>query len=411
MQKDPYDVLGVSRDAPDGEIEEAYREKAKEYHPDVCDREDATEMFKQVKQAYELALSEEVSGEDETEDRERDTTVRGGGGKDSDETEERVTESYGDGWHLARGDGGWFVFTKTETAPHVDGTVRMYLDGDGGMSSDRFYFETEQDARAAYNREYGEASGDDGTAHRQNRRETEEDSRGTGSFEDEGVIWGGTRKAGYLDSLWRLCYQEGRTRSDGRKARRWGVTTDVRGDDRYINADGEYQGSEFWFSTEEDARDGYESYIREMKRSRKGGGTGRESTERSSGRTGSGGEYARRHPVVQVAIEGVASIPDRFPAFLPHVRTVVDTVTKHARNPVISFLHYVTFPRLAAFTKASLKALVIGYAFVIFDTAWGPDLLVSIFGEGFVETLTSGMFPLVVYFAVVVLLFALLLED
>ena len=38
MQKDPYDVLGVSRDAPDGEIEEAYREKAKETPPRCSSR-------------------------------------------------------------------------------------------------------------------------------------------------------------------------------------------------------------------------------------------------------------------------------------------------------------------------------------------------------------------------------------
>ena len=410
MQKDPYDVLGVSRNASDNEIEEAYREKAKEFHPDVCDRDDATEMFKRVKQAYEAALSDEVGGDDETEANEGDTTVRGDSGEEGNGGgEDEVSESYVDGWNLGRDGEGWFVFTETETAPHVDGTVTMYLDTDGEMSSDRVYFETKEDARRTYRREYGEGSEEDGGTDQGTGGGFADD----GSFKDKDVIWGGTRKSGHLDSLWRLCYQEGRTRSDGRRVRRWGVTTDVRGDDRYINADGEYQGTEFWYPTERDARNGYESYIREMKSARGGEETRRESPESSPNRkrTGSGSEYARRHPVVQVALEGIASIPDRVPAVVPHVRFAVDRVTKHARNPVISFLHYVTFPRLAAFTKASLKALVIGYALFIFDTAWGPGLFAGVFGESFVEALTSGMFPLVVYFAVVVLLFAVLLED
>ncbi|WP_136688123.1 molecular chaperone DnaJ [Halorhabdus amylolytica] len=59
MSEDFYEVLGVSRDAGEEEIQEAYREKAREYHPDVSDDPDAEEKFKQVKKAKEVLTDEE----------------------------------------------------------------------------------------------------------------------------------------------------------------------------------------------------------------------------------------------------------------------------------------------------------------------------------------------------------------
>jgi len=59
MSEDFYSVLGVSRDADEDEVEEAYRKKAREYHPDVSDEPDAEEKFKQVKKAKEVLTDEE----------------------------------------------------------------------------------------------------------------------------------------------------------------------------------------------------------------------------------------------------------------------------------------------------------------------------------------------------------------
>ena len=59
MSEDFYDILGVSRDASEEEIQEAYRKKAREYHPDVSDDPNAEEKFKKAKKAKEVLTDEE----------------------------------------------------------------------------------------------------------------------------------------------------------------------------------------------------------------------------------------------------------------------------------------------------------------------------------------------------------------
>lgn len=56
--KDPYKILGVSRDATDDEIKKAYREMVKKYHPDnyvnTPMAELAEEKMKEINEAYDL---------------------------------------------------------------------------------------------------------------------------------------------------------------------------------------------------------------------------------------------------------------------------------------------------------------------------------------------------------------------
>src|SRR5580693_9328734 len=55
MPRDYYEVLGVSRDAEDGEIKKAFRRLARELHPDVNSHDPkAEEKFKEAAEAYEV---------------------------------------------------------------------------------------------------------------------------------------------------------------------------------------------------------------------------------------------------------------------------------------------------------------------------------------------------------------------
>ena len=61
--RDPYEVLGVSRDASDEEVKKAYRQLAKKYHPDVNPGDKtAEEKMKEVNAAYDAIKSGAAAG-------------------------------------------------------------------------------------------------------------------------------------------------------------------------------------------------------------------------------------------------------------------------------------------------------------------------------------------------------------
>jgi molecular chaperone DnaJ len=60
MPRDPYEVLGLDRQADDAQIKKAFRQLARELHPDVNRHDpDAEEKFKEAAEAYEILADPE----------------------------------------------------------------------------------------------------------------------------------------------------------------------------------------------------------------------------------------------------------------------------------------------------------------------------------------------------------------
>lgn len=58
-KRDPYEVLGVKKNASQGDIKKAYYALAKKYHPDTNKEKDAREKFVQIQEAYEILSDEQ----------------------------------------------------------------------------------------------------------------------------------------------------------------------------------------------------------------------------------------------------------------------------------------------------------------------------------------------------------------
>ena len=59
MPRDCYEVLGLNRNADQGDIKRAFRRLAREYHPDVSDHRDAETRFQEINAAYEILSDEQ----------------------------------------------------------------------------------------------------------------------------------------------------------------------------------------------------------------------------------------------------------------------------------------------------------------------------------------------------------------
>lgn len=64
--RDPYQVLGISRNATEEEIKKAYKTLSRKYHPDANinnpNKDKAEEMFKEIQQAYQQIMKERTEG-------------------------------------------------------------------------------------------------------------------------------------------------------------------------------------------------------------------------------------------------------------------------------------------------------------------------------------------------------------
>lgn len=66
MNKNPYDVLGISPNASDDEVKRAYRDLTRKYHPDANVNNPladlAEEKFKEVQEAYDIIMKQREQG-------------------------------------------------------------------------------------------------------------------------------------------------------------------------------------------------------------------------------------------------------------------------------------------------------------------------------------------------------------
>lgn len=82
VPRDPYEILGVGREADEKEIKKAFRRMARELHPDVNAHDPAAEAkFKEIASAYEILSNAETRA---TYDRYGYDGLRGGGGAGPD---------------------------------------------------------------------------------------------------------------------------------------------------------------------------------------------------------------------------------------------------------------------------------------------------------------------------------------
>ena len=148
----------------------------------------------------------------------------------------------------------------------------MFLADDGTMKKEATYFETSAAAEEEYRSEFGKEETDEEYEHEQESQETHRrgyspkgeshthvsKEKGSPSTDERG--WGERKRKTNLDTLWSLHYQEKNRGNENR----WAAVASVVGDNRFINDDGEYQESEFWFERRKEAENAHKRHMREM---------------------------------------------------------------------------------------------------------------------------------------------------
>lgn len=131
MPSDPYEVLGVPRDADDAQIKKAFRRLARELHPDNNDAPDAEERFKDAATAYEILSDPDRRA---TYDRYGHEGLRGGGFQSQAEGFGSFSDLFSAFFGDTFGGGGGGA---SGPAPGEDLLVRLQLDLEQTVKGDR----------------------------------------------------------------------------------------------------------------------------------------------------------------------------------------------------------------------------------------------------------------------------------
>jgi len=126
-QRDPYEVLGVGRDADEGTIKKAFRRLARELHPDVnTDDPQAEEKFKEAAEAYEILSDPERRA---TYDRYGHEGLRSGGWSSSAANFGSLSDLFDAFFGSGAGGGsGFFGMGGGRGGPRQGGDVAVAID-------------------------------------------------------------------------------------------------------------------------------------------------------------------------------------------------------------------------------------------------------------------------------------------
>lgn len=131
-KRDYYEVLGVSRDAPEADVKKAYRRLAMKYHPDRNSSDvDAEAKFKEAKEAYEILTDPDKRA---AYDRFGHAGVNGpqgmGGGFGGDAFSDIFGDVFGDIFGQGRRGGRSQVFRGADLRYELELTLEQAVAGD-----------------------------------------------------------------------------------------------------------------------------------------------------------------------------------------------------------------------------------------------------------------------------------------